>query len=60
MSASWDGKLRLWDARRGKVASVPVDHGRNASTAVLSPDGRWVASGGSSNVVKIWEVREFV
>ncbi len=38
--------IKVWDARRGCLVTVlPNEHGDNVT---FSPDGRWLASGGSS------------
>jgi WD40 repeat protein len=56
-SASWDGKLRLWEVkgRKAPVATLRAD-GDLLSSIAFSPDGTRVAAGGFSGAVWVWNV----
>jgi WD40 repeat protein/DNA-binding SARP family transcriptional activator/energy-coupling factor transporter ATP-binding protein EcfA2 len=53
ITASYDGKVRVWDVGGG--APVTLKH-KAVWSASLSPDGRWVASGGDDKVVRVRRV----
>ena len=49
--------MKIWDARvsNKKAINTFIDHVRPVKDCAISPDGRWVASGGVDGIVKIWE-----
>jgi WD40 repeat protein len=57
-SASWDGKVRLWEVkgRNAPIATLHADRDLLSSVA-FSPDGTRVAAGGFSGAVWVWDVR---
>jgi len=55
ISTGWDNTWRRWHLPTG-VQVVRVDaHPNNSNCAALSPDGKLVATGGSSYDVKLWD-----
>ena len=55
VSASYDGTLRLWDARSGKPISTRfVGHTDKITSVAYSPDGKLIVSGGYDRVVLLW------
>jgi WD40 repeat protein len=52
-SSSRDGRVRIFDARTGKVrAELPV--ASEVFSVAFSPDGKQIATGSTSNLVKLW------
>src|SRR3989442_3747646 len=35
---------------------LQTGHSKGVNCAVFGPDGRWLASGGSDNAIKVWQV----
>jgi WD40 repeat protein len=55
-SSSLDGRVRLFDARTGKVrAELPV--AAEVFSVAFSPDGKQIATGSTYNLVKLWDAR---
>lgn len=60
-----DDTIRLWNVTSGKVIRTLKGHVPNWSesavtSVALSPNGKFIASGGTDNTIRIWHFREFL
>ena len=56
VTASRDGKARVWDAATGELALPVLVHESEVTHALFSPDGRRIATS-TGGIVRIWDVR---
>ena len=56
VSASVDGRVRIWNLRTGRPVLTVTAHRGNARAARFSPDGRAVASGGADGKLVVIDV----
>ncbi|KAI8922166.1 WD40-repeat-containing domain protein [Powellomyces hirtus] len=54
VSVTWDGFLRVWDLRTGRLASLVKAH--RLSINVVTVFGSQVITAGAEGVIKIWEL----
>ena len=55
MTTSADGTVRQWDSSTGREVESPYDrHIGEVLTAEYSPDGLWIASGGTDRTIRVW------
>ncbi|MFT3708585.1 MAG: protein kinase [Archangium sp.] len=53
-TASFDGSLRVWDVKSGRVVQTLLGHLTAPRFLAISPSGKWLASAGHDRVVRVW------
>jgi WD40 repeat protein len=56
VSASDDGKAKLWDTITGKVLRTFTGHEMGIYSVCFSPDGKYIVTGSVDNTIKKWDV----
>ncbi len=55
LTASHDHEAILWDLKNGRPRAVLEGHSGPIWSAAVSPDARWIATGGQDSAVRIWD-----
>jgi hypothetical protein len=55
VSASWDNKLKVWDAATGDERFTLAGHAESVNGCAVSPDGRFIVSASWDNKLKVWD-----
>jgi WD40 repeat protein/serine/threonine protein kinase len=59
-SAAQDGKVTIWDARRGRQLFQFRAHDKHVRSVAYSPDGRLLATSSWDKTAKVWDVQTLV
>jgi WD40 repeat protein len=54
VSASWDGTLKIWDAKKHKEIRTIVGHKGKIRTVAVSSDSKHIISGGKDKIMRLW------
>jgi WD40 repeat protein len=62
-SASWDMTVRVWDVEKIEAVQVLRDHKDHLNAVAISPDGKWLLSGGGApgtaggdTTIRLWDL----
>jgi WD40 repeat protein len=58
VSSSDDKTIRFWDLTTGKELAYRINHPGIPWTLAVSPDGKFLASGGSESFIVLWKVED--
>jgi|GEM_PF-6864010 len=47
-------RIRIWNIEDGRLVTSFIGHGKGTNTIAFSPDGKWLASVGKDNAIRLW------
>ncbi|MEO9966388.1 MAG: caspase family protein [Reichenbachiella sp.] len=56
LTASWDGRAKLWDIKSGLSVQKFIGHVGHIYTASFDTGGKWIVTAGSDRVARLWDV----
>ena len=58
LTAGLDRKIKVWPLNgQGQIPTV-LTHDGGVRTGMISPNGEWVAAGGHSSTIRVWDLRQ--
>ncbi|MCG8574842.1 MAG: caspase family protein [Flavobacteriales bacterium] len=57
-TASWDGKLKVWDVLSGMLVGKMAEHKGQVYSLCFDPLNRFIASGGGDNEIHLWDYKD--
>ena len=57
VTATYDGRLRVWDATSGQPRTEVRETGEGSLVVAVSPDGQSVVTGGETSLIRVWDER---
>ncbi len=56
MTSGYDGRVRIWDTRTGRLSTILNGHSGIVSRGWLSDDGRVGATGSDDRTARVWDI----
>ena len=55
-AGTYDPNIRLWDLKLGRCVRFFKGHSREVRAIAVTPDGRYLVSGGADTEIRLWEI----